>query len=59
MHEVKVLPNTMEDGASLVVQLFSSHRVAGPHLHSGLGMVLQLGEICDNAMHPTVVKIRI
>ncbi|KAI1237608.1 hypothetical protein IHE44_0013690 [Lamprotornis superbus] len=27
---------------------------AGPHLHSVLGMASQLGEICDNAVHPIV-----
>lgn len=50
------LPSTVEDAASLGSQLARSHRTAGPHLHSVLGMASQLGEICDNAAHPIVVK---
>lgn len=59
MHVVVALPSAAEDGASLGVQLLCSHRAAGPHLHGVLGMASQLGEICDNAMHTIVLKIRI
>lgn len=59
MHVVVALPDAVESGASLGVQLLCPHRAAAPHLHSVLGMASQLGEVSDNAVHPTLVKIRI